>query len=174
MNSNIYLVGFMATGKTSGGRILARKLNRRFLEMDEVIEAREGMPIVKIFSEKGEPYFRAAETQLLEEISRKNDLVVSCGGGVMCREENIKILKSSGIVVALDSSPEKIYARTKDETNRPLLNVPDPLKKITALLKVRAPYYAQAHFTVQTDLLDPPGVAEEVMARLPDSFVHGK
>jgi len=110
---NVYLTGFMGTGKTTVGRILAKKLNREFIETDEVIELREGSKIVDIFAKKGEGHFRELEKSLLGELSLKEDLIVSCGGGLICGEENLILLKKSGIVFSLTASAQIIYQRTK-------------------------------------------------------------
>ena len=163
MNKNIYLVGFMGTGKTTVGKILAKKLNREFVEMDEEIEKREGKKIVDIFRLFGEPYFRKVEKEILKEIASCSNLVVSCGGGVIVDEENLKILKETGIVICLKAKPSIIYERTKKTKERPLLNVPDPLKKIKELLARRAPFYAKADYFVNTSTLTPEEVSEEII-----------
>jgi shikimate kinase len=160
---NIYLVGFMGTGKTTVGKILAKKLNKEFIEMDEVIEEREGKKIVDIFAQEGEFYFRYLEKQLLKELAEKNDLIISCGGGLICDEENLKILKETGIVFNLVASPLTIYERTKKHTHRPLLNVSSPLKRIEELLEKRRPYYEKAHFSVDTEKFSAEEVAEEII-----------
>jgi shikimate kinase len=160
---NIYLVGFMGTGKTTVGKILSQKLNKEFIEMDEVIEEREGKKITEIFAQEGEPYFRNLEKKLLKELSKKSDLVISCGGGLICNEENLKILKETGIVFNLEASPLTIYERTKKYTHRPLLNVEDPLKKIKDLLEKRKPYYKKAHFSIDTEKFSAEEVSEEII-----------
>ena len=141
---NIYLVGFMGTGKTFVGRILAEKLKRPFVEMDAEIERLAGKPIGDIFREDGEDAFRAMETRLLEDLARQSGLVVSCGGGTVCNDYNLRVMKASGASFNLRSSPEKIYERTRNDTARPLLQVADPLAKIAELLAKREPYYTQA------------------------------
>jgi len=160
---NIYLVGFMGTGKTSVGKILAKKLKKEFVEMDEEIEKREGKKIVDIFRLFGEPYFRKVEKEVLKEIASCFNLVVSCGGGVVVDEENLKILKETGVVICLKAKPSVIYERTKKTKERPLLNVPEPLKKIKELLAKRAPFYAKADYSVDTSTLAPEEVSEKVI-----------
>jgi shikimate kinase len=159
---NIYLVGFMGTGKTVVAEALAKRLKKHFLEMDQVIEDREKMSIVDIFRLKGESYFRDRESKLLRELALQNNLVVSCGGGVMCKPANVKLLKSSGTVIALTATPEVIYRRIKDQTHRPLLNVADPLKEISNLLLRRREFYQQAHRLLETDHLSVSQVAEKI------------
>lgn len=148
---NIYLVGFMGTGKTTVGKLVADKLGVKFVEMDAVIEEQEGIKIVDIFAQKGEPYFRGLEKELLKELSVQHDLVVSCGGGLVCDDQNLKLLKSTGIVFSLEISAEVAYERTKKCACRPILNVSDPLTKIKELLAARNPYYSQAHYTINTE-----------------------
>jgi len=160
---NIYLVGFMGTGKTAIGKILAKSLGKDFVEMDEVIEQKEGRPIVDIFKDPGESHFRKLEKKLLVELSQKTDLVVSCGGGLICDDQNLKILKESGTVFNLKSSPQKIYERTKKYAHRPLLNVTDPVKQIEELLKKREPYYSQAHYTIESEEQSPQEVAQDII-----------
>ncbi|OQX80783.1 MAG: shikimate kinase [Candidatus Omnitrophica bacterium 4484_70.1] len=160
---NIYLVGFMGTGKTTVGKILAKKLKKEFIEMDEEIEKREGKKIVDIFRLFGEPYFRKVEKEVLKEIASCFNLVVSCGGGVVVDRENLRILKESGIVICLKAKPSIIYERTKKTEERPLLNVPKPLKKIKELLAKRAPFYAKADYSVDTSTLTPEEVSEKVI-----------
>lgn len=148
---NIYLVGFMCTGKTSVARLLARRLKRPFVDMDALIELREGKSIAEIFKTKGEPYFRQLEKGLVAELAEKTGQVVSCGGGTFAREENIERMKKSGIVVCLVSSPEKILKRAGRAGSRPLLDVPDPLRRIADLLAARQPFYVQAHYIIDAD-----------------------
>lgn len=143
----------MGTGKTETAKILARRLKRVFLDMDEVIVERQGMPIADIFKVKGEPYFRSLEKNLAKELSGKDGLVVACGGGTFVDEENIACLKASGTVLCLTSSLEQILKRTGKFKHRPLLNVDDPKTSMVNLFAKRAPFYAQAHYQVDTDRL---------------------
>ncbi len=160
---NIYLVGFMGTGKTAVGKILAQRLDKEFVEMDEVIEERQGRPIVEIFKDPGEPYFRKLETQLLSELSKRADLVISCGGGLICNEDNLKTLKETGTVFNLKSSAQMIYERTKKYAHRPLLNVEDPVKQIEELIQKREPYYCQAHYTIESEEQSPQEVTSAII-----------
>jgi shikimate kinase len=162
---NIYIVGFMGTGKTSVGRKVAQGKNGKFVDMDELIEDREKRSIPDIFALEGEPYFRKNEKQVLEEISRNDCQVVSCGGGIVIDAQNIKTMKNTGIVICLTASPEAIFERTKRFSHRPLLNVPNPIEKIEDLLKTRAPYYGQADFTIDTSDLTLEQVVEKIMQR---------
>lgn len=159
MASNIYLVGFMGTGKTAVGREVARQLKLRFVDMDSIIEEREKKAISRIFEEDGEPYFRKIEKQVLKKISAEADSVISCGGGVVLDKENIRIMKQTGAVICLSARPGVIIARTRRYEHRPLLNVDNPEKKIKELLELRAPFYAQSDHTIDTSDLS---VAEAV------------
>jgi len=150
MSQNIYVVGFMGTGKTVVGEEVARQLNQQYLDIDSLIEEKQKKKISQIFTEDGEACFRGLEKQLLKEISARKDLVVSCGGGIVLDKENIQIMKSTGIMICLSAKPEVILARTQGYKHRPLLNVDNPTKRIEELLKMRAPFYAQADYTIDT------------------------
>jgi len=150
---NIILVGFMGTGKSVVGKLLAKKLNRDFLETDDMIEAKEKMPIRDIFEKKLEPYFRAVEKEAIKEAAKRENAVISAGGGAIIDENNFNSLKNSGIIICLKASPETILERTKDLKTRPLLNVPDPKKRIEDLLAKREPCYSKADYAVDTDNL---------------------
>ncbi len=147
---NIYLVGFMGTGKTAVGKELARRLKWYFADIDELIELKEKRAIRDIFAKEGEPYFRRIEKQSLAEISREKGFVVACGGGIVIDAGNINIMKESGLMVCLTATPDVILKRTQGYVHRPLLNVSNPKEQIELLLKLRAPYYAQADKTIDT------------------------
>ena len=147
---NIYLVGFMGTGKSTVGKALAKVLNKEFKDLDELIEERENRKIVEIFEKFGEQYFREVETAVVRDISEKEDLVIATGGGVVVNEENFSLLKKSGTLITLVASPETIYERIKDSIERPLLNVENPLDTIKRMLFERAYYYIKSDFIVDT------------------------
>jgi shikimate kinase len=163
---NIYLVGFMGTGKTVVGKLLAERLDKEFIEMDEVVQERQGKEIVDIFAQEGEGVFRKLESELLRELSTACDLVISCGGGLICNEDNLELLKKSGTVFSLMASAATVYERTKKYTHRPLLNVDKPLDKIEKLLAARAPYYSQAHHSIDTDAISPDEAADKIIVLL--------
>jgi shikimate kinase len=148
--NNIYIVGFMGTGKTSLARRLSGVKKLAFIDLDELIQTSEKKSITEIFSQKGEVYFRALEKNILAEVSRKDDQVVSCGGGIVLDKDNIVLMKNSGIIICLSARPEVILARTKNYQHRPLLNVDDPEKKIKELLEARANLYALADHKIDT------------------------
>ncbi|MFH0771724.1 MAG: shikimate kinase [Candidatus Omnitrophota bacterium] len=160
---NIILVGFMGTGKTSVGQELAKKLKMRFVDMDDLIEEREGMKISDIFAKKGEAHFRQVEKETAKHISTQSNLVVGAGGGAVIDEENVKNFKSSGIVICLAASVDRILERTNGYSHRPLLNVSDPKEKISKLLAKRAQYYARADYRVDTSDLSIKGAVERIL-----------
>ncbi len=159
---NIYLVGFMGTGKTSVGKELAKKKKRPFLDLDDLIELREKRIISEIFSEKGEPYFRKAEKKALKEVSKEKNFVVACGGGIVLDTQNIKIMKKTGVIICLSASVDVIFKRILGSTRRPLLNVADPKKQIEFLLRLRSPYYALADAAINTSRLSIEKAAEKI------------
>ncbi len=160
---NIILVGFMGTGKTVAGKSLARRLKMKFVDIDDLIEEREGMKISDIFASKGEPYFRKAEREIIKEVSAQSGLVIAAGGGAVVDEENVKNLKSSGVMVCLAATPDKIFERTKGHAHRPLLNVSDPREKISELLTKRAEYYARADHRIDTTALSIDEVVRKIV-----------
>lgn len=164
----IVLIGFMGTGKTTVGRLLAERLGLPFEDVDDTIERVTARTINQIFQESGEAYFRERETHALKELLEKRGggAVVSTGGGAVLREENWRLLRKLGGIVALMASPETIHERVKHLTHRPLLNVPNPFDEIVRLLRERSPYYRRADAVVETDGLAPAAVAAEVAHRL--------
>lgn len=163
---NIVLVGFMGTGKTVVGKLLAKKLGREFLELDEIIEEKEECSIKEIFEKKGEPYFRKLEKEAVKEVSQKKAVIISTGGGAIVDEENFENLKRNGILVCLEASPDVILTRTKGLKSRPLINVSDPKKKIEELLEKRKPFYKKADSCINTDSLSVEQVVEKIQKKL--------
>lgn len=155
---NLILVGFMGSGKSTVGRELHSRLGYELVDMDTVIEQREGRPITRIFEENGEEYFRDLETALLRELHDSPDAgrrIISTGGGVVGREENRDLLRSMGYVVWLHAPVDVIYDRTSRNRERPLLQTEDPIAKISALMEKRQPWYQEtAHLKVDTNGLD--------------------
>ncbi len=150
---NIYLVGFMGTGKTCVGRELARMMHRQFVDLDELIELKERKSIPDIFAQNGQAYFRTVEKLALRQVAREKGFVVACGGGIVTDEDNIRTMKNTGTVICLQASVKAILQRTASSSQRPLLNVPNPAAQIELLLKMRAPYYAQAHACIDTTFI---------------------
>jgi shikimate kinase len=160
----IFLVGFMATGKTTVGRILAARLGWRLVDLDEVIVREAGQSVPRIFESEGEAGFRAREARALDEIRRERKIVVATGGGAACREDNLRAMLAAGRVVALAITAEEAVRRARGGAGRPLLSGPDPVAAATALLEVRAPFYARAHHSVDTVNRLPQDVARDVLA----------
>lgn len=161
--NNIYLVGFMGTGKTSVGKELAKKKELPFVDLDDLIELKERSLIRDIFAKKGEAYFRRVENSVLKQVAKEKKFVVSCGGGIVIDPNNIKLMKKSGVLICLSASPEVILKRTSKYSHRPLLNVPNPKKHIDLLLKMRAPYYAKADKIIDTSKISIKEVAAKVL-----------
>ena len=148
---NISLIGFMGTGKTSVGKVLAKRLSRPVVDVDLFIEQGEKRKISEIFRDAGEPYFRALEKKAIQEICKRRGIIITTGGGAVIDAENIASLKESGWVVCLAASPKTIYQRIKDSRHRPLLGGQDKLGGIQQLLELRRPFYEKADFRCETD-----------------------
>jgi shikimate kinase len=140
---NIFLVGMMGSGKTTVGRRLARRLGRSFLDTDHEIQERTGVSIPTIFEIEGEAGFRRRESAVLAEIARGEDLVVATGGGIVLAEQNRRLLRQRGTVVYLRASVEDLFARTRHDRNRPLLQTEDPRAKLAELFAARDPLYRE-------------------------------
>lgn len=165
-NSNIVLIGFMGAGKSTVGAALAKRLQRECVETDALIEQSEGMSIPQIFEKKGEQYFREQETKLARDIAGSGK-VVSCGGGMPMRSENVEYLKQGGVIVLLDAAPETILARVKNDNNRPLLQGKKNVEAIKELIDARMPkYIAAADITVKTDGKSADKICFEILEKL--------
>ncbi len=160
---NIVLTGFMGTGKTTISKILSKVLAMPLVDIDEEIERHENMTINEIFARFGEPYFRDIESMIIKRVSEMRGIIISTGGGSILREENIKNLKSNGIIFCLTATPDTIFKRTAHHDDRPLLRVPDPMTRIKELLEYRMPFYEKADFLIPTDNLTPEEVVEEII-----------
>jgi shikimate kinase len=160
---NIALIGFMGTGKSSVGQLVAAQLHFAYLDTDHVIEARAGKTISELFAQDGEPAFRELERRVVEELSLRRKTVISSGGGLAANEANLASLKSHALVVCLWASPERIWERVRGQTHRPLLNEPDPLARIRSLLAVREPWYRKADILLNTELRSVREVAQQVI-----------
>lgn len=143
-NKNIFLIGFMGSGKSTIARLLAKETGKELIEMDETIEADAGCSINQIFEKHGECYFRDLESELVVHIAEKGGAVVSCGGGAVLRAENVENMKKNGIIVYLSATPETIYKRVRNSTHRPLLNGNMNVEYITQLMEKRLPIYENA------------------------------
>ncbi len=164
MNKNIVLVGFMGTGKSEVGTLLAEKLNKKFVDTDKIIEQREKDRIARIFQVKGEEYFRKVEEEVIEEVSKYENCVIATGGGALIREKNYLNLKKNGILICLTATPEEIYKRTLPKKDRPLLmKSKNIIETIKELLEIRKPYYSKADYTIDTTNKKIEVVVEEII-----------
>lgn len=164
---NIMLIGFMGTGKSTIANVLKEKLQVTQIEMDTLIAQEAGMSIPDIFATYGEAHFRDLETKMLEKFKEEKPVVVSCGGGVVLRDENIDIMKGQGKIVLLTATPETIYQRVKDSTDRPVLNGNMNVEYISSLMeKRRARYEMAADITIATDGKTTEEICEEILKKL--------
>lgn len=148
---NLYLVGFMGTGKSTVGRAVAARLGFRLLDSDHEIERAQGRTITEIFAQSGEPAFRAMEKAFIEGGHPGERTVISCGGGLVVQPGMLEALQSRGVVVCLHASLETVLARTSRNRNRPLLEVENPEDRIRTLYAAREPIYRRAGTMVLTD-----------------------
>jgi shikimate kinase len=168
---NIFLVGMMGAGKTTVGRLLARRLKLRFVDSDQELESRCGVRIPLIFEIEGEPGFRAREAQVLAELTALEGVVIGTGGGAVLLEENRRLLAERGTVVYLRARPEDLYDRVRHDRNRPLLATPDPLGRLRALFAERDPLYRSvADLTVDTGRQGVNALARQLLFKLDERW----
>lgn len=148
---NIYLVGLMGAGKTSVGRVLAKRFNKSFYDSDHEIERRTGVRIPVIFEIEGEAGFRRREVAVLSELTCQNDIVLATGGGAILDPGTRELLRSTGTVIYLRAEPNELWLRTRHDRNRPLLQAEDPLARLIELRDARDALYREtAHLIVDT------------------------
>ena len=161
---NIFLIGFMGTGKSTVAKALKEQTGAEIIEMDQLIAQRENQSIPQIFEEKGEAYFRNLETELLTELQSGEKNIVSCGGGVPMREKNVLEMKKSGRVVLLTALPETVLERVKENQDRPLLQNRKSVEGIRELMEQRREKYeAAADVMVATDGKSAETIAREIL-----------
>lgn len=166
-SKNIFLIGFMGVGKTTVSGCLSELLAMNVIEMDALIVQKVGMSINEMFSKYGEEYFRNEESNTIIELENAKQSVISCGGGVPMREHNVYNMKKNGRVVLLTASPETIYERVKDSTERPLLNGNMNIPYIAKLMeKRREKYQDAADIVVNTDNKTVLQVCENLICQL--------
>jgi len=163
---NLILTGFMGSGKSEVGKLLAERLSISFYDMDEMIAAGEGMSVSDIFAQKGEAYFRNSETSFLENIHMNSPFILSTGGGVVIKKENREILKALGIVIYLKTRPETVFERLVGDKSRPLLQVSDAREKIKSMMQERAAAYSDCDIVQETDSLSVEDVVERIIAKI--------
>jgi len=163
MTRNIILTGFMGTGKSSVGRLLASYLHYTFCDLDSVVVQKEGQSINSIFASKGESYFREVESAMLRAVLQQSSQVVSTGGGAVLSRENRDLMKKSGVVINLVASPEIILQRLHTDEERPLLRESKNLPQIEILLKQREVFYSEANIRIDTDGKNVEDVARDIL-----------
>ena len=163
---NLVLIGFMGTGKTSVGKLLAARLGRPAVDIDAYIEDSQKKKISRIFEESGEAHFRTLEKKAVADVARSDGQVITTGGGVVLDPGNLQNLRSQGILIALTATPETIFRRVKNSRRRPLLSGGDMLSEIRRLHDARRPLYEAAEYTFDTDGCTPAQVADKILETL--------
>lgn len=163
-NKNIVLTGFMGTGKTTIGKLLAKQLERDFVDTDQLIEARQETTIPEIFATQGETAFRLMEAEIAQELGKREGLVISTGGRLMLDPSNADALSRNGRVFCLVASPQEILSRlvSDKDNHRPLLDVPNPSEQVLELLKKRKEGYRR-FLELATDNKQPAEVAKNIL-----------
>ena len=165
-NKNIVLIGFMGTGKSTVGKVLAKRTGRTLVDIDQKIEDKEKKRISEIFEKDGEAAFRKLEKQTIGRAVLDSNLVITTGGGAVLDPENFEALKKRGVLVTLEASFETIVKRVKDARTRPLLRSSDVPGEIKRLLEARKPFYDKADLKIATDGKSAHQVAEEILEKL--------
>ncbi len=160
---NIVLTGFMGVGKSTVGKKLSSQLHMRFVDTDYMIERNERMSIPKIFSSKGEDYFRDIESKMVEKASKFNNTVISTGGGVVLREQNINHLRKNGIIILLTANVETILRHTSKNKKRPLLQHENAEERIRQILKDREAFYQNNDYEIDVSVLSIAEVCNEII-----------
>ncbi len=156
----------MGAGKTTIGKILSRKLNYDFVDLDLHIEKEQGISISEMFEKHGEKYFRDVETESLRKISEKSNQIISTGGGIVIKDENWDIMRNSGVSVYLKASIETLFNRVKHKSTRPLLNVENPFEKAKELFSSRESLYEKSDIILDREGLEPGDVAMAIVREI--------
>lgn len=167
MKRNIYLIGFMGTGKSTVSKALSELLGYREIDTDEEIVQQQQKKIPEIFDLYGEAHFRKLETELLDQMREYSHCIISCGGGMVLRNENVQKMTENGVVVLLKAEPQTILSRVRNGRERPLLNGHMNVEYIGELMAKRSPYYeAAGELVIETDGKTPTEIAEEIKKNL--------
>lgn len=167
MGKNIVLIGFMGTGKSTVGLKVAEKLKMEFVDMDREIEKITGMTISELFKRHGEVRFRSEEKLMAQKLSHRNNQVIATGGGIVLQEENVKALQENGILICLDADAADIFERVnRKRGTRPLLKKNLKVEDIEAMLKEREPFYACAHYRINTSGKELDFVVNEIVKQI--------
>jgi shikimate kinase len=163
---NVVLTGFMGTGKSEVGKALAKRLGYIYVDTDTEVEKQRGMKISDIFGAQGEAAFRDMEAEVIRRLSEGDKLVIATGGGAVLREENMENLRKKGVIVCLNASAEAILNRVNGNSDRPLLQVEDPLARIREMLAERRPYYERADIVMDTEDRSPLEIADDIIGEM--------
>lgn len=167
MERNLVLLGFMGTGKTTVGKQLAAKLQREFIDIDQLLEERLGVSIAEFFARQGEKAFRKLEKEAISTAARRKNLVIATGGGAVLDRDNVVALQENGLLILLTAEPETIAQRLAGDKSRPILGREGSIGKISELLALRDwAYRRAAEITVATDGLDAAEVALKILESL--------
>ncbi|MCC3865766.1 shikimate kinase [Terrisporobacter petrolearius] len=161
---NIFFIGFMGVGKTTVSSYLSKILYRKYIEIDQYIEKEQKMTIPEIFEKYGEIYFRNLETETLRMLNRMDNTIISCGGGIVLREENIDLMKKQGKIILLTATPETVYDRVRFSNERPILNNNMNVEFISSLMNKReSKYLNSADLIIDTDNKSIEKICEEII-----------
>lgn len=175
LNNNLFIIGFMGVGKTTVSDYLSIILNRHKIDIDKYIEEKENMTISQMFEKYGEDYFRNCETNVLKELNEKSNKIISCGGGIVLRGENIDLMKKQGKIVLLTASAQTIYERVKSSTERPILNNNMNVEFISSLMKKREEKYLEtADIIINTDNKDIKEISDEIIKKFNEKNNNGE
>ena len=173
LNSNIFLVGFMGSGKTTVGNTLAEITGLKFIDLDEIIEKEEDMKIKDIFSNKGEKKFREMETETLKIATKEKKAIISCGGGIILKEENRKIINNAGITIFLNGDIKEMMSRVGNDENRPVLknlfrkNKEEEYDAFQEILNARMKYYKEVEdIEIIIDNKTPHDISNEIIVKV--------
>jgi shikimate kinase len=168
MKTSIALIGFMGTGKTTVGKLLAEKLGKKFIELDTLIEKKAGKSIPDFFRDEGEIRFRELEIEVTRDVAGSRNAVIACGGGIVMNTINIDRLEKECVIVCLTAPPAEILKRTSNDKNgRPMLAVADRANRVTELMKIRWPYYERsADIIVNTGRLKLDTVVRQIIKQV--------
>jgi shikimate kinase len=163
----VVLIGFMGSGKSKVGRLLAQRLGLHHFDTDEMISKDVGAPVAEIIAKQGEAAFREIEKKAIALVGSFDNCVISTGGGVPLDPTNMKNLSLGAELVWLQVSPEMVLKRAGNLKSRPLIDPQDPLNSIRKKLEERQPFYAVAPHRVDTDSMEPAQIVEKILAMIP-------
>lgn len=171
-SGKVYLLGFMASGKTTVGRILADMLARTFMDTDEIVEQRSGQTIASLFKLRGEAYFRQLESQVLSDLLNVDNTVIALGGGIVMSGDNMSLISNSGVTFYLEWPFPVLWERLRDDSTRPLVAREQPAEaeaRLRRLLLQRVAHYSRANYRIQCQ----PGMSAEDIAILIKNKIEG-